>query len=106
MASRNTITMATATSRNQEESGQCPKHNKQAIWQRMDEILQGVVGVHVQQHYHYRRTTEEHLTILDSVLQRLQEYGLKVNQDKRRFLQNSVEYCGHIISAWGLYQSP
>ncbi len=50
-----------------------------AIWQRtMDQILQGIAKVQCYLDYrpnHWR-------TILDSVLQRLQEYGLKVNQDK------------------------
>ena len=43
---------------------------------------------------------------LDKVLERLDENGLKANKEKCTFLQNSVEYLGHIISAEGLHQSP
>ena len=80
-----------------------------AVWQRaMDQVLQGIPGVQC-----YRddiivtdRTREEHLKALDKVLGRLEEYGLKANREKCKFLQNSVEYLGHVITAEGLHQSP
>jgi len=36
----------------------------------------------------------------------LQEYGVRVNANKCVFLQNSVDYLGHIIDAEGLHTSP
>ena len=39
------------------------------------------------------------------VLGRLEEYGLKANKDKCKFLQNSVEYLGPVITAEALHQS-
>ena len=52
------------------------------------------------------RTREEHLKVVDKVLGRLEECGLKANREKCKFLQNSVEYLGHVITAEGLHQSP
>ena len=80
-----------------------------AIWQRsMDQVLQGISGAqcYLDDIIVTGKTLEEHLATLDQVLQRLEEYGLKVNQAKCKFLQDSVEYLGHVISASGLQQSP
>ena len=49
---------------------------------------------------------EDHLRNLEKVLSRLQEYGIRVNAAKCVFLQNSVEYLGHVIDAEGLHRSP
>ena len=49
---------------------------------------------------------EEHLERLVAVLKRLEEYGLKANREKCKFLRSFVEYLGHVISAEGLHQSP
>lgn len=46
----------------------------------------------------------EHLSNLDSILQRLKEYGLRVRKDK--FFKQSVEYNGHMIDAGRLYKAP
>ena len=48
---------------------------------------------------------EEHLEIMDQVLTRLEENWLRANK-KCIFLTDSVEYCGHIITADGLRRSP
>lgn len=79
-----------------------------AIWQRaMDQVLQGIPNVqcYLDDIIVTGRTMEEHLETLDRVLERLQTYGLKANQEKCKFLQDSVEYCGHVISSKGLHQS-
>ena len=47
---------------------------------------------------------EQHLHILDAVLERLYKYGLKANKTKCKFLQDTVEYCGHAISSTALRQ--
>ena len=43
------------------------------------------------------RSEEEHLKILDEVLHRLQEAGLKVRASKCQFMMPKVEYLGHLI---------
>ena len=52
------------------------------------------------------KTQEQHIATLDTVLQRLEEYGLKANRVKCKFMRDSVEYLGHTISSEGLHQSP
>ena len=80
-----------------------------AVWQRaMDQVLQGIPGVqcYLDDIIVTGRTREEHLKAIDKVLERLEEHGLKGNSEKCKFLQNSVEYLGHVITAEGLHQSP
>lgn len=43
---------------------------------------------------------------LDNVLQRLEEVGLTLNEDKCAFALSSVEYLGHTIDGSGLHPSP
>jgi len=44
----------------------------------------------------------EHLAKLDSVLQRLQEAGLKINIQKCSFGKDEVEYLGYMITQDGI----
>ena len=39
-----------------------------------------------------------------NLLMRLSEYRLRVNKDKYSFLQPKVTFCGHKVSAEGIYQ--
>ena len=76
-----------------------------AIFQRfMDTLLQGIpnVSVYIDNILISGSTLEEHLTTLDRVLQKLQETGLHCNRDKCLFLQTSLEFLGHRISAEGI----
>ena len=80
-----------------------------AIFQRaMDSILQGIPQVlcYLDDILITGASKEEHIGNLDKVLSRLQEYGIRVNMAKCVFLQNSVEYLGHIIDLEGLHTSP
>ena len=80
-----------------------------AIWQRaMDQVLQGLPNVqcYLDDIIVSGKTVDDHLQSLNAVLDRLQYHGLRVNRAKCRFLLPSVEYCGHVISADGLQQSP
>ena len=43
---------------------------------------------------------------LEEVLKRLQDHGIVLKKSKCFFLQDSVEYLGHIIDAEGLHTSP
>lgn len=49
---------------------------------------------------------KSHLKMLDAVLGRLEEHGLHLKQEKCLFIQESLEYLGHIIDASGLHESP
>ena len=48
----------------------------------------------------------EHLTTLKAVFNRLQQFGLRLKLLKCRFLQQSVEYLGHLVDAKGLHATP
>ena len=83
--------------------------NAPAIFQQtMEKILQGLpmVVVYIDDILITGRTNEEHLANLEKVLQRLQQYGLRLKQEKCSFLQPSVEYLGYIIDAEGLHATP
>ena len=45
----------------------------------------------------------EHLAILDIVLDRLGQAGLRLKKTKCQLMQQSVEYLGHVIDAHGLH---
>lgn len=51
-------------------------------------------------------TLEEHEERLMKVLDRLEEWGLKVSIDKCQFCQPKVKYVGHIVSAAGIAPDP
>ena len=54
----------------------------------------------------YSRSIAEHLYRLRLVLQRLRHGGLKSKPSKCHFLNKSVKYLGHIISAEGIRTDP
>ena len=76
--------------------------------QTMEKILQGLpmVVVYIDDILISGHTDEEHLENLEKVLQRLQQYGLRLKHEKCFFLQSSVEYLGYIIDAKGLHATP
>ena len=77
-----------------------------AMFQRaMDMILQGVEGVfcYIDDILMMGSTDEEHVERLEKVLQRLQEYELRVKKSKCEFCQPLVEYLGHQVDADGLH---
>lgn len=47
----------------------------------------------------FSSTVDEHLSRLDLVLWRFQKEGLKVKLEKCNFLQQQVQYLGHVVSA-------
>ena len=76
------------------------------IFQRVIEsLLQGIKGavVYLDDILISGSTEAEHLKMLDEVLKRLSEAGLRVKQEKCMFLQTPVEYLGHRIDAAGLH---
>ena len=80
-----------------------------AICQRtMDQIPQGIPGV-----FYYQDdiivascTSGDHLGQFVAVLKRLEEYGLKANPEKCKFLRSFMGYLGHVTTAEGWHQSP
>ncbi|XP_016417301.1 uncharacterized protein K02A2.6-like [Sinocyclocheilus rhinocerous] len=80
-----------------------------SLFQRaMDQVLSGLSGVqcYFDDILVTGKTEAEHLSNLDSTLQRLKEYGLRVRKDKCEFFKQSVEYLGHVIDADGLHKAP
>ena len=77
-----------------------------AIFQStMDQILQGIqgVGCYIDDILVTAPTHSEHLQILEEVLQRLAKYGVKLKAEKCSFLQDKVEFLGHMIDAEGVH---
>ena len=76
-----------------------------AIFQKvMDTILQGLPRVicYIDDLLITGADDAEHLSNLEKVLQRLQEYGLHLKKAKCNFMRTSVEYLGHQITSEGL----
>ena len=47
----------------------------------------------------------EHLSNLEAVFQKIQEYGLRLKLRKCKFFQESVEYLGQVVSREGVHPS-
>lgn len=54
----------------------------------------------------FSTTSENHISDLKDVLQRMREYNITVNKDKCRFFCSSIKYLGHIITPDGLKPDP
>ena len=79
------------------------------IWQKkMDEILSGIPFCHciLDDILITGRNDREHLLIVKKVFERLSENGLRLNSGKCSFMQDKLEYCGHIVTQSGVKQSP
>ena len=79
------------------------------IFQRtMENVLQGLdyVIVRVDDILLAGKNVEHHLEVLNSVLSRLEDAGLRLNKDKCVFMVPSVEYCGQRVSAKGIEPIP
>ena len=80
-----------------------------SIFQRiMEGILEGIKHISIYLDYILitSRSEEEHLQMLDEVLNRLETAGMRLCQSKCAFMQPSVEYLGHRISDDGLHPMP
>ena len=67
----------------------------------MDEILQGIPRTicYIHDILVTGSSDAEHLEILNKVLQRLQDHGVRVKQNKCIFFSKSMEYLGHSLDA-------
>ena len=54
----------------------------------------------------YSKSFEEHLVHVRSILQRLHDFGLKVNPSKCSFFCKEAKFLGHVVSAEGLHVDP
>lgn len=72
----------------------------------MSDLILQIMLVYLDDILVYSSTFEDHLTRLQTVLQRLRETGLKVKVEKCHFLQSSVRFLGHQISAEGIGTDP
>ena len=75
------------------------------LWQRtMDEVLKGLNGVacYLDDILVTGKTRSEHRENLDAVMQRLQDYGLRLRTEKCELFREKIVYLGHEISKEGL----
>lgn len=76
-----------------------------SIFQRtMENLLRGIGGVcvYIDDILITGSSEGEHLNNLTEVLHRLESAGMRLKREKCKFMQASVSYLGHIISAEGL----
>ena len=79
-----------------------------ALWQQtMDRILQGIPHTEclLDDVITTGESDAEYLENLETILKGLAESGLRVNPEKCKFFQESIEYCGHIVSKEGLHKT-
>ena len=80
-----------------------------ALFQKlMDSVLQGIPHVicYLDDILVTGTSDDEHLQNLETVLERLQQYGFRLKKEKCEFLKASVDYLGHKIDADGLHALP
>ena len=80
-----------------------------SIFQRiMDQVLQGLPNIHcfLDDILVTGNDDAHHLENLKAVLNRLEQFGLRVQKGNCEFIQSSLEYLGHVIDAKGLHKSP
>ncbi|XP_052771110.1 uncharacterized protein K02A2.6-like [Mya arenaria] len=79
-----------------------------AIFQRnIEQIMADIPGVQIilDDMIITGETSELHLQTLGRVLQRLEEYNLRVNEGKCEFFKDKVQFCGHEIDSHGLHKT-
>ena len=80
-----------------------------AMFQKiMDNILQGIPNVicYLDDILITGKDDVEHLDTLSEVLARLEAQGVRIKREKCSFMQDSVEYLGHMISSEGIQAIP
>ena len=76
-----------------------------SLWQRaMSQVLTGLTGVvyYIDDILVTGRTREDHISNLRAVLERIQEYGLKLKTSKCQFFARELEFLGHRLSPDGV----
>lgn len=72
----------------------------------MSDLIFQILLVYLDDILVFSETFEQHLKRLETVLKRLAETGLKVKLQKCAFLQQSVKFLGHQVSAEGVGTDP
>ena len=54
----------------------------------------------------FAKTLEDHLRIIEEIMQRLEKTGLKIRPDKCIMLQKKVKFLGHVMNKDGIKTSP
>lgn len=83
--------------------------NAPAYFQHMmTELLRGIPGVIVflDDIGVFTRTVEEHYRALQSVLERIQQVGLRISEDKCQFFRSSLTFLGVVVSREGISPDP
>ena len=83
--------------------------NASATFQRMmGNVLKGIKGclVFIDDIIIFSEKWEEHPLLLKEVFSRIRAAGLKVKREKCQFVQESVKFLGHIVSARGTEPDP
>ena len=89
--------------------------NAPAVFQRlMQQVLIGMnpesgddfVTAYIDDILVFSATLQDHLSHLRKVMERLREVNLKLKPAKCKFVRESVEYLGHVITASGLQTNP
>lgn len=85
-------------------------HNSPATWQRlMDRVfgdLEAYVFIYLDDIIICTPTFEQHLEVLEEVLDRLIKAGLTLNRDKCIFCKPELRYLGYIVNSQGLMVDP
>ena len=76
----------------------------QRVIQQFLEGCDGVRNIHDDIIVH-GQTSEEHDKLLEEAMERIQNRGLTLNQEKCKFLMSELEFMGHLLSARGIEPS-
>ncbi len=83
-----------------------PSTFQRLMQQAFDGDIFNILLVYLDDIIVFSKNVEDHLTRLERVFQRLQEFGLKLELRKCKFFQKEVSYLGHRISADGVATCP
>ena len=74
----------------------------------MTEVLKGIKSatVYLADILVFTESKEEHFEILEEVLERIRQAGLRMNPEKCQVFRTEVKYLGHIISKDGIQTDP
>ncbi|KAL8580396.1 hypothetical protein ACOMHN_020873 [Nucella lapillus] len=74
----------------------------------MTEVLQEIEGVicYFDDILCHTKTKEAHQKLLDTVKQRLEDAGVKLNDEKCEYFKNKITFLGQIVSAQGVAPDP
>jgi len=65
-----------------------------------DLVFKGVI-IYIDDILIYSKTFEEHLVLVEAVLERLQRFGLTLSKKKCRWFRHKVEFLGHVLDERG-----